>query len=170
MEATDLARKTAEIANRDVAARVRETGKNRGKRIEQYQATVGAKTGAAYCIAAICTWIKEACAELQVKHEILFSPSCLRFLEYAKKTGHAFEPSELTPGMIPCVGIIDHGKGLGHAMLIVGMQDDHLLQDYGDLTTIEANTGSGDLSRDGDGVYAKNNRKLSQLAGCVRIA
>ena len=84
MEATDLARKTAEIASRDVAARVRETSKNRGKRIEQYQATVGAKTGAAYCIAAICTWVKEACNELQCKHEIVFSPSCVRYLEYAK--------------------------------------------------------------------------------------
>ena len=169
MEATDLARKTAEIASRDVAARVRETSKNRGKRIEQYQATVGAKTGAAYCIAAICTWVKEACNELQCKHEILFSPSCLRFLEYAKKTAHAFLPSELKPEMIPCIGIIDHGKGLGHAVLIIGMDD---FEDGGGtkLATIEANTGSGDLSRDGDGVYAKNVRLLVDLVGCVRIA
>jgi hypothetical protein len=161
VEASELARKTVERAARDIG--IREKGKNAGKRIEQYQATVGIKKGQPYCIAAVCTWIKEACAELGVTHEILFSPSCMRFLEYAKKTGHALAPSEVTPETLPCVGIVDHGKGLGHAFLIVGMDD------YGDLVTIEANTNGGG-SRDGDGVYNRSDRKISQLAGVVRIA
>src|SRR5678809_680982 len=104
MEATDLARKTAELAARDIG--IREKGKNAGKRIEQYQATVGIKKGQPYCIAAVCTWIKEACAELGIKHEILFSPSCMRFLEYARKTGHAMMPSELGPEHLPCVCLL----------------------------------------------------------------
>src|SRR5678809_581871 len=161
MEATDLARKTAERAARDIG--IREKGKNAGKRIEQYQATVGIKKGQPYCIAAVCTWIKEACAELGCGHEILFSYSCMRFLEYARKTGHAMMPSELGPEHLPCVGIVDHGKGLGHAFLIVGMDD------YGDLVTIEANTNGGG-SRDGDGVYNRSDRKITDLAGAVRIA
>lgn len=165
MEANDLARATERRAAYDVQMRVRETGKNQGKRVNQYQATVGAKGGAAYCIAAICTWIKEACAELGCTHQILFSPSCLRFLEYARRTGHAFDPAQLTAADLPCVGIIDHGKGLGHAMLIVGLNEE-----TGSLTTIEANTDSGGLSRDGDGVYAKDKRTVADLAGCVRIA
>ena len=117
-EATDLARKTAEMASHDIG--IRETGKNSGKRIKQYLATVGLKQdGHPYCIAAVCTWIKEAAAAGGVRQELLFSPSCIRFLAYAVKTNHAFLPVELTPGMLPCVFIIDHGKGKGHAGLVI---------------------------------------------------
>jgi hypothetical protein len=163
MEANDLARKTAEIASRDIG--VREKGKNDGKRIRQYQAAVGIKPPQPYCIAAVCCWIKEACAALAVQHQILFSPNCLRFLEYARKTGHAMMPSELGPEHLPCVGIIDVGKpgGDGHAFLIVGMDDD------GSLHTIEANSNDAG-ARDGQGVVALDGRRnISSLAGVVRI-
>ena len=164
-EATDLARKTAERANIDLVLKVREKGgKNKGKRIKEYLATVGLKEdGHPYCIAAVCTWIKEACAEMACSHAVLFSPSCMRFLDYAKKTGHAFDPSELDDAAIPCVGIIDHGKGLGHAALIVGSSDNGF-----ELQTIEANTNPGG-SREGDGVYSRT-RKRGEFAGMVRIA
>lgn len=161
-EATDLARKTAEIASHDIG--IRETGKNSGKRIKQYLATVGLKKeGHPYCIAAVCTWIKEAAAAGGVKQELLFSPSCLRFLDYAVKTNHAFPITELTPGMLPCVFIIDHGKGKGHAGLAIGVTDDGL-----ELETIEANTNPSG-SREGDGVYSRT-RQISEIAAFVRIA
>lgn len=164
MEATALARETARRAAVDVQLRVRETKPNQGKRIKDYQDTVGIKPGQRYCIAAICCWIKEACRELDEQHQILFSPSALRFLEYAKKTGHAMMPSELGPEHLPCIGIIDHGKGKGHAFLIVGLNDD------GSLSTIDANSNEAGV-RDGQGVVALNGRhKISDLAGVVRIA
>ena len=161
-EATDLARKTAEMASHDIG--IRETGRNSGKRIKQYLATVGLKQeGHPYCIAAVCTWIKEAAAAGGVKQELLFSPSCLRFLDYAVKTNHAFLPSELAPGRLPCVFIIDHGKGKGHAGLVIGVSEDGVL-----LDTIEANTNPSG-SRDGDGVYSRY-RDISEVAAFVRIA
>jgi hypothetical protein len=160
-EATDLARKTAEMASHDIG--IRETGRNSGKRIKQYLATVGLKPGQPYCIAAVCTWIKEAAAAGGVKQELLFSPSCLRFLDYAVKTHHAFLPSELTPGMLPCVFIIDHGKGKGHAGLVIGIDEEGKA-----LDTIEANTNPLG-SREGDGVYART-RQLSEVVALVRIA
>ncbi len=161
-EATDLARKTAEMASHDIG--IRETGKNSGKRIKQYLATVGLKQeGHPYCIAAVCTWIKEAAAAGGVKPELLFSPSCIRFLDYAAKTHHVLLPPEITPGMLPAVFIIDHGKGKGHAGLAIGMSDDGLT-----LDTIEANTNPSG-SREGDGVYART-RQLSEIVAFVRIA
>ena len=169
MEANELARKTAELAARDIG--VKEKGQNRGKRIEQYQATVGIKPPAPYCIAAVCTWIKEACQELglvdatgRVVHELLFSPSVLRFWDYAGKTGNRYSPDVLTAECLPCIGIIDHGKGQGHAFLIVGLNDD------GSLSTIDANSNAAGV-RDGQGVVALADRhKATDLLGWVRIA
>src|SRR5262245_27650954 len=108
-EATDLARKVAEIANRDVSLKIRETkGPNddgpKG-RIRQYQAAAGIKPPSPYCAAAICCWIKEAAAELGTGYQNLLSPSAVRLLEYARRTGHAKEPAELTVSDLPAVGV-----------------------------------------------------------------
>ncbi len=162
MEATDLARAVAERAARDIG--VKEKGQNRGKRIEQYQAAVGIKPGQPYCIAAICCWIKEAAKEMGVTYQNLLSPSAMRFLEYARKQGYQIYPFDIQPEDLPCIGIIDHGKGAGHAFLIVGMDEDS-----GALDTIDANSNAMGV-RDGQGVVALTGRHyLKDMCGAVRI-
>lgn len=159
--ASDLARKTAEVANRDVG--IREKGQNRGKRIEEYQRTVGIGPGNPYCIAAVCTWMKEAAQELGVPRKYtISSASALRFLEHNQKSGMSFSVDKLTPDMIPCVFVIDHGGGKGHAGLVVGES-----AEPGTYVTIEANTNQAG-SREGDGVYSKT-RHVSEFAGLVSI-
>jgi hypothetical protein len=157
--ASDLARKTAEIASHDIG--IHEVGRNDGVRIRQYQKTVGISPPLPYCSAAVCTWVREAEIELGQVAQFKRSASALRLL--ALNSHLAFEPEELTPSDIPCVFVIDHDGVRGHAGLIVGMNDTG-----GGLQTIEANT-DADGSREGDGVYAKSSRNVGQLAGCIRI-
>jgi hypothetical protein len=160
MPATDLARKTAELANGDVG--VREVGNNDGPRVRQYQILVGLKPPAPYCAAAVSYWINAASRELNQPCQFRFSGGALRLLSL--NTALAFEPETLTPDALPCVGVIDHhDAGKGHAFLIVGMADD------GTLQTIEANS-NGAGSREGQGVYVLNLRHANQLSGCIRIA
>ncbi len=162
MEASDLARKVAELASADIG--VKEKGQNKGKRIEQYQAAAGIKPGQPYCIAAICCWIREAAKELNRPVVNLLSPSAMRFLEYARKQGYQIYPFDIQPEDLPCVGIIDHGGGKGHAFLIVGLNED-----TGALQTIDANSNAMGV-RDGQGVVALDGRhQLKDLAGAVRI-
>ncbi len=160
--ASDFARAVAARAARDIG--VKEKGQNDGKRIREYQAAVGIKPPQPYCIAAISCWIKEECKERGIQPELLFSPSVLRFWDYAGKCGLRYSHDVLTAECLPCIGIIDHGKGQGHAFLIVGLNDD------GSLSTIDANSNAAGV-RDGQGVVALADRhKVIELLGWVRIA
>jgi hypothetical protein len=108
--------------------------------------------------------MKEAAQELGItRKKTITSASCMRFLELNRKADTIIDMSIFSPSDIPCVGIIDHGNGLGHAALIVGFDPD-----TGKCQTIEANT-NGANSREGDGVYAKDNRHLTDFAGLVAI-
>ncbi len=162
--ATDLARKAAEIASRDVGDR-EALGPNDSMRIRQYLHTVGLPIGKGYpyCAAAVCTWVLEAGFELgQPDFNFNFSGSALSLGHKNQDLCHF--PKDLVPDMIPCVGVEDHGNGKGHAYLIVGMDQD------GNLQTIEANTNVAG-GREGDGVYAKDTRSMhdKKLAWIVEI-
>lgn len=167
MEASDLARKSAEIFSHDVD-RVIEHGNNTGDhRIWEYQQTVHITPGQPYCAAAVSTVIKEGAAELGIKP--IFKPSSRAMGLIQLNSALLIPLEELTPECLPCVGVVDHGpfnapiaQRKGHAFFIVGMDES------GKLQTIEANTnGQGD--RDGQGVRALNIRHVSQLAGAIRI-
>lgn len=160
--ANDLARKTAEIANRDVGVREQPPGSNDGPRIREYLATCGLGPGHPYCSCAVCTWVREAGTELQVVIRMAISASALHLL--ANNGALAFEPETITDQDIPCVFVIDHGGGKGHTGLIVGRSGDGT----GLVQTIEANTNPAG-SREGDGVYVRT-RHMSEMAGCIRIA
>ncbi len=164
--ATNLARKTAEIASRDVGE-VSEHGKNTGHfRITAYQMTVHITPGQPYCAAAVSCWIREAGSELDQK--VFFKPSASALGLLRHNQALIIPLEELGPDHLPCVGVIDHGKGNGHAFLIVGMNETKELQ------TIEANTNGvtdpGQVgSREGQGVRALNTRKVSNLTGAIAI-
>jgi len=161
--ATELARKTAEIANRDVGIRETPPNSNRGERIDEYHSTTHTPLGSPYCAAAISTWILEASVELKIQRAFRGSASALALWSYNIEA--SILPRELVPGHLPCVGIIDHGGGKGHAYLAVGC--DFLT---GEIQTIDPNSNPAG-SREGGGVYALNIRKLGDngLKGFIRI-
>lgn len=158
--ATELARKTAELANHDVGER-ESLGKNDSPRIRVMGRTCNVKPPAPYCACAVCTWIQEAAQELGWPVRFRKSARAMGLAENNPTLRH--DPHVLEPDMIPCVGVIDHGGGTGHAFLIIGMSDN------GDLQTIEANS-NGAGARDGQGIYALNIRHVKDLKWIVEIA
>ena len=70
---SDLARKTAELAARDLYFREQPNGSNDSPRIREYLKTVGIAKPSTYCAAAVSTWIKEASQELGTDHTFKLS-------------------------------------------------------------------------------------------------
>jgi hypothetical protein len=166
--ATDLARKAAEIANADVGGR-EDLGPNDSARIRQYWRTFGIIPGRGlpYCAIAVSSWIKWASQAIRWPQTEFKSSS--RALGLVETNGDlSFLPEALQPDMLPCVGVIDHGGGKGHAFLIVGMDDQSGSTLGTKLQTIEANTNYGG-SRDGGGTMALNIRTIADLYRCVEI-
>jgi hypothetical protein len=160
MEATDLARKTEEIAARDVGQR--ENPSNRGPRIDQYQAYTSIVLGSAYCASACSLWVHEAAIELSIIPQFQKSGSALHL--WANNPDLQF--TTLTPADLPCVGINEHDDHIhGHAFLIVGMDEA-----TGQLQTIDPNSDPHG-SREGTGVWQLNVRNTAdaQRKGYLRI-
>lgn len=162
MPANDLARKTAEIAGHDIGQRETD-GQNDSPRIRVYGKTVGIAPPLPYCAAAVSTWVMEANQVCQVK-PLLLKVSASALGLYFKNPWLRIDKEELTADDLPCIGVIDHCGGKGHAFLIVGMDD------AGKLQTIEANS-NGAGSREGQGVYALDirNKADQDIIGMLRI-
>jgi hypothetical protein len=66
-----------------------------------------------------------------------------------------------------CIGVMDFGRGKGHVFFIVSVLPG------GRLRTVEGNTGPGPAApaadREGDGVYERTDRRISDCAGFLRI-
>jgi hypothetical protein len=129
---------------------IRELGRNRGQRVEQYQTRAGAHPGDPWC-AAFVSWC------FAVAATGLGLPCPLRLTARAqdlwKKAPVALRSSWPTPGAI---FVIDHGAGLGHCGLVESFSEGDLV-----IVTIEGNTSPGG-SREGDGVYRRS-RKLDEI-------
>lgn len=165
MEATDLARKTAEIASRDIGVREIPPNSNKGPRIEEYLAHVHLEPGAPYCASACSTWIAEAGHEMGLTPEFKKSGSALGIVR--ANPGLVIKPEEFTAEMIPCLGINEHSDHIhGHAFLIVGVDET-----TGQLQTIDPNSDPKG-SREGGGVWALNIRSTTdaQRVCYIRIA
>lgn len=67
-----------------------------------------------------------------------------------------------------CVFVIDHGEGKGHTGFVLNVMPDGV-----HLHTIEGNTGPGPAApakdREGDGVYERFDRKISDCVGFIKI-
>jgi hypothetical protein len=142
--ASDLARATAVQASHDVGQRETD-GPNDSPRIRQYQATTNAQPGSPYCASAICTWVQEAGFRLGCTPNLRFSASACKL--YFLNPGRTILSHALTTDDIPCIGVLDHGGGKGHAYLAVGYDSA-----TGQLQTIEANSNGGG-AREGQGVF-----------------
>lgn len=160
---TDLSRKVAEVAARDVGVRETPPGSNDGPRIRSYLLTVGLSPGQPYCAAAVSYWVRQAASEMGTKSLLLKSGSAMGLL---RRNPHlAFSPP-LTAFDIPCIVVEDHGEGKGHVYIAVGVDEA-----TGEIQSIEANTNPAG-SRDGGGVWALNKRRTGdpKIAGFLRIA
>lgn len=155
-----LAEKTLEIARSYL--NVREvSGPNRGPDVERFLKRVGCPPGESWCAAFVTSCVYEAEAVVGGPAQFKGSAGALRLFE-------------LNPGLriqAPVSGsifIIDHGAGKGHTGLVESVNLERSL-----LVTLEGNTGPGPAApaqdRNGDGVYKRIDRKISDCCGYLAI-
>jgi hypothetical protein len=125
---------------------VREVGRNRGERVEEYQATAGARPGDPWCAAFVSYCFVLAAAALDLPSPV---KATARALDLWRKAPPALRSSWPTPGSI---FVVDHGAGLGHCGLVESFTEGDLV-----IVTIEGNTGPKG-GREGDGVYRRSRR------------
>ena len=145
----DLQQRVLEIAAREVG--VREAGRNRGVRVEEYQAAVHAQPGDPWCVAFVLWCFKQAVHDLNLPMPLPVTAGVLKLWRRSEPWMHWHAPA---PGAI---FLHDHGGGLGHCGLVEDVRED------GTMLTIEGNTGPSPgvprADRDGDGVYRRHDRR-----------
>lgn len=128
---------------------------NAGPAVEKYLKSVGLGKGYAWCMAFVYWCVKEACTELVLPNPLTKTGGVLAMYN-AEPDLRVTDPQ---PGDI---FIMDFGKGLGHAGIVVAKLPN------GKLHTIEGNT-NDDGSREGYEVAQRYDRKVSQMKGFLRL-
>lgn len=128
---------------------------NAGPAVEKYLKSVGLGKGFAWCMAFVYWSVKEACLELNVINPLTKTGGVLAMYN-AEPDLRVKDPE---PGDI---FIMDFGKGTGHAGFVIKKLPN------GKLQTIEGNT-NDEGSREGYEVCIRNDRKISQMKGFLRI-
>lgn len=143
----------------DIAASqvgVREVGRNRGPRVEEYLASVGLPPGNSWCAAFVHWCFQRAADELML-------PPPLPKTGGVHKLWRRIDVGFKVPR--PTVGSLffhDSGGGLGHVGFVAGVRGD-------EIDTIEGNTDDGG-SREGDGVMRRVRRRHYVNLGFVDLA
>lgn len=122
---------------------IREVGRNRGERVEEYLAVAGAGPGEPWCAAFVSWCFALGAAELGVPNPMRLTPGALKIWRQSPPWLRSSWP---TPGSI---FVIDHGGGHGHCGLVESFTEGDLV-----IITIEGNTGPKG-GREGDGVYRR---------------
>ena len=155
-----LAAKSIEIAHALLHVRER-GGPNRGPEVERFLRRVHCGPGDPWCAAFVSDVISEAEQQVGGPGQFMTSASALKLL----LLNPGLRLSMPEPG---CVFVIDHGNGKGHCGFVVEVLPD------GHLVTIEGNTGPGPAApaedRDGQGVYMRQDRRVTDCYGFLRIA
>ena len=141
---TPLTQRALDIAVSQIGTK--ELGRNRGLKVEAYQASVGLPAGSPWCY-AYCYWVFERAAE-----ELAICP-----VDRLPRTGGVHKAFSRARKLhldtqLPTVGAVfchDAGGGMGHAGVVESV--DHESQTIG---TIEGNT-SETGSREGNAVARK---------------
>lgn len=141
---------------------VREVGgQNRGPDVERVLRRVHCGPGDPWCAAFVTDCIYEAEQQVGGPGQFIGSASALKLL----LLNPGLKISRPEPG---CVFVMDHGKGKGHCGFVLAVLPD------GHLVTIEGNTGPGPAApaedRDGQGVYQRRDRRVTDCCGFLRIA
>lgn len=140
---TPLAAKVLELAAKEIG--VRELGRNRGQRIEEYLACVSCPPGNPWCAAFVSFIYEQAAKALGMENPLSKAAAVNKLWRKAPFWTRTKEP---TPGSVfirfqnP-----DNDYSLGHTGIVSQVIP-------GAIVTIEGNTDDGG-SRDGDGVYLR---------------
>lgn len=161
---TELKYKVAELASHEIGVVEQPVNSNKGPQIEYYQKTVGLTPGNAYCAAFISTMIRDAAIELNVTPTFKKSARALGLWE--RNEVLQIKKEDLTPAMLPCVGIHDHGDGHGHAYLAIGYDPA-----TGKIQSVDPNSNPHG-SYNGGGVHVLDIRSIhdAELKGFIQIA
>jgi hypothetical protein len=166
VELPTLAEKTAEIARSFVGVRETPRNSNRGPEIDRWVREGGGLDqpatgrGHPYCASYVSACVRDAA------HELGLIPAFQRGASVLKLGERNASLLMSDPSVVPCVFLMSHGGGRGHCGFVVGIEGDHLV-------TIEANTGPGPdvqaKDREGDGVYERRDRRVSDVTCFLRI-
>lgn len=143
---------------------VRELGRNRGPRVEEYQRAAGAHPGDPWCASFVVWCFLRAGEETGMSCPLPITPGAMKLWRKSDPWMHWNMPSAGS------IFVLDHGGGLGHCGLVEAFTPD------GRLLTIEGNTGPGITvaakDREGDGVYRRHDRTVSDpsLVGFVDVS
>lgn len=150
----DLSVATTNFASTQLGVHEQPKGSNTGPEINKYLAYVKLPPGKAWCAAFVSYCINQGATELNIDSTFKKSGSALHLVEY--------NPTLVIPQPTPnCIGIINHGKGLGHAFFI------SFLDETNSAHTIEGNTDHLD-SREGWVVGARI-RPIKDITYFLRI-
>jgi peptidoglycan hydrolase-like protein with peptidoglycan-binding domain len=159
-----LLAKVLEVALGEVGVTEEPPGSNRGKRVEEYMATVGVDPGDPWCAAFVFFCFATAAKAQEVANPMVTKKcktgSVLDLWNRAQDNDVAIvthdaaldDPSKIKPGMI---FIISTGGGHGHTGLVANVVGNRLV-------TIEGNTNDGG-SREGVGVFRREGRTIDSI-------
>ena len=139
---------------------VRETSRNSGPEVDAYLREVGLPPGLSWCAAFVSWCVAEAVRQAGGPGgppRFRGSGGALRLLEL----NSSLRLGRPSPDG-PCVFVVDRGHGLGHTGFCLELRPD------GTMLTVEGNTDPGG-DREGDGVYARSDRRADSCAGFLAI-
>jgi hypothetical protein len=148
-----LAEATIEYAKSQVGVQEHPKGSNAGPEVERYLAFVNLPPGKAWCAAFVSYCVGTSAADLSTTSTLKPSGGALAL--YFKNRPLAIDQPEP-----PCIGVIDHGHGLGHTFFIesTGGTSCH---------TIEGNT-DPEGGREGY-MVAERDRETADITYFIRI-
>lgn len=155
--------KVLEIAEGEIGVMEVPPGSNAGKRVEEYQNSVGISKGDPWCVAFEYFCFEAAATELGVSNPLTTKCKTGGVLDLWNRARKAKvktitqeealdSPSKIQPGML---FIISTGGGNGHTGFVVRRSGKYLI-------TIEGNTNDGG-SREGIGVFRRTGRTISSI-------
>jgi hypothetical protein len=159
-----LAAKVVEIARSCVGVRESPSGSNRGPEVDGFLLAVGLDPNAghySWCAAFVSWCMREAVLRVGGPPQFRASARAMGLVEF----NHPLLMR--APADEPCIFVIDHGSGHGHCGFVTA------LLPQGRMATIEGNTGPGpappEMDRNGDGVYERRDREISDCCAFIRI-
>jgi hypothetical protein len=153
-----------DVASKEVGVEEEPPGSNRGKRVQEFQRSVGVSPGDPWCVAFVFWCFQEAASKAGGKNPmekecrtggVLDLWNRARGARNVKTIGTKEalnDPSKVAPGM---VFIISTGSGHGHTGFVSRVVGNH-------LETIEGNTNDGG-SREGIGVFRRSGRTIDSI-------
>lgn len=153
----DLATNVIRFAMTQNGVQEQPKGSNRGPEVDEYVKYVGIDPAQQipWCACFVSFCIGKTATALGISAQFHSSAGAMNLL--------AKNPSLVVPVVVvPCVGVIDHGQGKGHAFFITAINDDGSYQD------IEGNSNSGG-SREGFEVVVRQRQPAEITGGFIKI-